>query len=498
MPIVFADLSNSTPVDERTSIMATFQACSQIGLLIGPVFNLLLREFDFKIGDFSVNKLTAPGLFMALVGIILEILFITIYFNLGTLYNKQKLVESLQHSYVGEHVDRSAIVEYYNAEGSQSYHSINSDAETEYERAEIADSLDDCLPIVHENMERTAELKLDGPLRSPRNFKKRHYKQAAIAGGSQDSNEIMEDAEDFMCTACESSENTQDSRTRGSPSLKGDFRYANSSNNTEDKTRSSSSIMESIYNQSSVNTSLQLSQRLQPYKDEFLRDEIVVLLGLSFVAYFAQSSLETITTPLTQLFYNFDDFANSLFFLAAGTEILLSFLLIKLLTRKIEDRVLILIGSLLMTFSLAWYLAVIPKFSHGDWGSLPYFVFGIFTNLMGISFLAACCISLYSKLISKANQGIGHGIRRTILSAGMIFGPLWGGAAIHMPVILFSIPLAIISCFTVLFCISFRRLRVIRQCGEGPSARTNNSYFSSSRNINSTDEERSPLLPGTR
>uniref|UniRef100_A0A8C5FMZ8 Major facilitator superfamily (MFS) profile domain-containing protein n=1 Tax=Gadus morhua TaxID=8049 RepID=A0A8C5FMZ8_GADMO len=79
---IFGFLSRSTAPEDRASVFAAAMACRQAGLLIGPAFNLFLRLCDFKIGPFVVNKFTAPGLFMCLMWILLQLAVVFMYWDL--------------------------------------------------------------------------------------------------------------------------------------------------------------------------------------------------------------------------------------------------------------------------------------------------------------------------------------------------------------------------------------------------------------------------------
>ncbi|CAL8309757.1 unnamed protein product [Lota lota] len=79
---IFGFLSRSTASEDRASVFAAAMACRQVGLLIGPAFNLFLRLCDFHIGPFVVNKYTAPGLFMCLMWILLQLAVVFMYWDL--------------------------------------------------------------------------------------------------------------------------------------------------------------------------------------------------------------------------------------------------------------------------------------------------------------------------------------------------------------------------------------------------------------------------------
>lgn len=79
---IFGFLTRSTAPEDRATVFAAVMACRQAGLLIGPAFNLFLRLCDFHLGPFVVDKYTAPGLFMCLLWIILQLAVLFMYWDL--------------------------------------------------------------------------------------------------------------------------------------------------------------------------------------------------------------------------------------------------------------------------------------------------------------------------------------------------------------------------------------------------------------------------------
>ncbi|KAH9490087.1 hypothetical protein Btru_035181 [Bulinus truncatus] len=77
--IALAEVSRYTTEKERTGIISNLVASRQIALLIGPGLNLFLREADFKIGIFNVNKYSSPGAFMVIMWAFLMLLILTMY-----------------------------------------------------------------------------------------------------------------------------------------------------------------------------------------------------------------------------------------------------------------------------------------------------------------------------------------------------------------------------------------------------------------------------------
>ncbi|KAM8744620.1 major facilitator superfamily domain-containing protein 8 [Acanthopagrus schlegelii] len=91
---IFGFLTRSTTHEDRATVFAAVMACRQAGLLIGPAFNIFLRLCDFHIGPFVVNKYTAPGLFMCLLWILLQLAVLFMYWDLPPL-ERGKAKESL-------------------------------------------------------------------------------------------------------------------------------------------------------------------------------------------------------------------------------------------------------------------------------------------------------------------------------------------------------------------------------------------------------------------
>ncbi|XP_061636002.1 major facilitator superfamily domain-containing protein 8 isoform X2 [Phyllopteryx taeniolatus] len=82
---IFGFLTRSTAPEDRSTVFAAVMVCRQVGLLIGPAFNIFLRLCDFHLGPFVVNIYTAPGLFMCLLWILLQLAVVFMYWDLPPL-----------------------------------------------------------------------------------------------------------------------------------------------------------------------------------------------------------------------------------------------------------------------------------------------------------------------------------------------------------------------------------------------------------------------------
>ncbi|XP_068599962.1 major facilitator superfamily domain-containing protein 8 [Brachionichthys hirsutus] len=76
---IFGFLTRITAPEDRATVFAAIMASRQVGLLIGPAFNLFLRLCDFHLGPFVVNKYTSPGLFMCLLWAVFQVLVVFMF-----------------------------------------------------------------------------------------------------------------------------------------------------------------------------------------------------------------------------------------------------------------------------------------------------------------------------------------------------------------------------------------------------------------------------------
>ncbi|KFM83065.1 hypothetical protein X975_07487, partial [Stegodyphus mimosarum] len=197
-------------------------------------------------------------------------------------------------------------------------------------------------------------------------------------------------------------------------------------------------------------------------KQNYFRDEVVVLLGLAFISCFSQTVLETVVTPLAQKYYHFNEMDNSYIYLFAGIEVILIFSMIKYISRKVSDRCLIIFGLVILCVAMALPILFIPSAIPGETKTLPFFIITVVIDLIGIAIIVVCSSSLLSKLTSEDSQALFQGFRRSMCSLGCIMGPLWGGAFLFDIRLLFCIPLAVTALITVLFLVSYKKLEVER------------------------------------
>lgn len=136
---------------------------------------------------------------MAVVGVVQEVLFLTLYHNLVTLSNNEQLTESLCHSCYGrESRERRGVINYgATVDSSQTLSSVHSDPDF--------GSPSSHTPTVNQPNEHDYQ--------EPVVHVCQHFglQRTRSASQIQDSNEIIENAEHFMCSACDCTEKVDNS-----------------------------------------------------------------------------------------------------------------------------------------------------------------------------------------------------------------------------------------------------------------------------------------------
>ncbi|OWF44852.1 major facilitator superfamily domain-containing protein 8-like [Mizuhopecten yessoensis] len=192
---------------------------------------------------------------------------------------------------------------------------------------------------------------------------------------------------------------------------------------------------------------------------EYVREEVVVLMAVQFNSYFNQVGFETMITPLSQKFLHWGELENSIMYCCAAAEVIAVFMLVRYLSKRLQDRTMILIGLSTLVLACGWLLYAVPN-SDPDKPStnLPMFIVGLVLDMFALPFLAVCSISLFSKVTKKEHQGLSQGLRRIVVGCGMILGPLWTGSALSWPYIMLGVMLGLLVMSLVMLLLSYGRL----------------------------------------
>ncbi|XP_035279426.1 major facilitator superfamily domain-containing protein 8-like isoform X5 [Anguilla anguilla] len=349
---IFGFITQSTAPEDRANVFAAVMACRQVGLLIGPAFNIFLRLCDFHLGPFLVDKYTSPGLFMCMMWALLQLVVLLMYWDLPPeAEDKEKEVE----------------------------------AEEEEEEVEGVEE--------------------DKPLMGPE-----------------------EPLETYSAVTPEQLEaliipNGNAAHGSPPPSITDADPFQNFS-----------------------------------VRNEFLREEVVILLTAQFITLFNQTALETMVTPLTQKYFNFRELENSVMYFLCGVEVIAGFFFVRWLSQKVADRVVLVVGLIICNVSCAWCLIFLAKPRGSFTWQLTEFIIGVFLQLLGLPFVAVSQVSLFSKVTAVKTQGFSQGVRWSVGGLGTILGPLWAGGLTEHLYVMLGMMLALLVLLTIMVMFSYNRL----------------------------------------
>lgn len=185
---------------------------------------------------------------------------------------------------------------------------------------------------------------------------------------------------------------------------------------------------------------------------------------------------------MSEYLLGWHEIENSIAYCLIALEAILVFILVKVLSQKMADRWLMVIGIAFEGFALIWYLFLLANAKPYDSVVLPTIIVGTIVIVFGLPFFSVANISLYSKITDEKTQGIAQGVQRSITGVAMILGPLWGGALTRRLYLMLGVMAALEVILATLMFLSFDRLKEPQQ------------QIPSSYDQIETENERQPLL----
>lgn len=156
-------------------------------------------------------------------------------------------------------------------------------------------------------------------------------------------------------------------------------------------------------------------------KETLAQPRIGLLILLFFIIVFSMANIYGTFAILGYKFYHFTDQQNAYLFGVIGIMgALVQGGLIRIISKKIKDRKLVLVGTLLMMFGLG----LLP-YGISFWG-----VAGVAVVLaLGTGILQPTVLSMISKHSPEDKQGSILGLNQSFASFARVLGPVWGGFA---------------------------------------------------------------------
>jgi len=473
--VFLTDICRSTELAERTPILLLFNIAFQVGLLIGPACNLALSLLDVDTMLGHLDKLNSPGLLLAMSWGLFSLLVLFFYRDLVTLKERIRISGEMDTAYRTVNVTEYQVLTGHDARECEVVIHHDELGDSGHEQEDETDDEENYVPTQNND-----ELKpLNAPLYTQ--VEATYPCSLPVPSGispsdisqfrSPSSSRLQLRLEDIQQL-----DTTRGHSNYGSCSYnrqRSDSRASRKSNNFIDEAErlmgesftsasSDTSQLGSEYDLTvnSQNTEIEATETtsLRDYLEVLLREELVCLIYLRFVALFCQTCLESSVPPIMQKYFDYGDQANSVLYLLAGVELIVIFVILSIASKRVSDKFLISIGLLLMLVAITWLLGTLPSFNPSTRSNLPYFAVGVILDLAGIPTVCDIGLSLYSKLLPNSMQGLGHGVRRFISQLAIILGPLWGAGTLNTPIIMLTVPLVLLLLGSVMFGASYRRM----------------------------------------
>ena len=172
------------------------------------------------------------------------------------------------------------------------------------------------------------------------------------------------------------------------------------------------------------------------------RDEVILLLALTFVTMFNQTCIETFIVPWAEANLYWDEGYLSVFYIICSIEGLIAYMFVIVLSPYLGDRWLMVIGVGGNAIAYIVLLCIFPTITPHRMGTHQGNI--NLLKLYGTSTMIISCLpfyfvgasSIFSKLVPPEIQGVSQGIRRSFLCLGTILGPLWAGGNVHRPMVM--------------------------------------------------------------
>nr|XP_056705975.1 major facilitator superfamily domain-containing protein 8-like [Euleptes europaea] len=211
---------------------------------------------------------------------------------------------------------------------------------------------------------------------------------------------------------------------------------------------------------------------------EYLREEVVVLLTAQFITLFNQTALETMVTPITQRYLNFGELENSLMYFLCCVEVICGFFLVRCLSSRLKDRVILVVGLVICNVACVWCLVFLGRPQGSFAVLLTELVVGVFLQVLGLPFVAVSQVSLFSKVTAERTQGFSQGLRRSVGGIATILGPLWAGSLTENLYIMLGAMMVLLTLLMIMVGLSYAYL--VEPAGGGvPSEAARDEYRSS-------------------
>ncbi|KAH8042217.1 hypothetical protein HPB51_021301 [Rhipicephalus microplus] len=369
--VILADAARSTAEKDRTATFALLAGFRELGIVVGSSLHVFFQNENLSIGVLPLDRYSIPALMMAFLWLLVEAIFYLAYFNMAQLSHQQKLEDTLQCSYLEASMGNVSECLPPPSPYPQ-HHDIQPDLDHTDSIGYSAGALSSRYPHPHRTM------------------------QACLLDLFRTAPKLKFDIlHPLVCTLsfCSEYETCNLSLAPLMCSLNNDL---------------------AKMHRSPLNLSLDegdlFSDAMIETAERFILSSESANPGAGFRSVLRAPSSAALY-PLANENYRYGEMKSIAIYLVCGVEVLLVFAGIRILSRQLSDRLLLLVGLVFTCVGTFLWLGFGFVASPGKFNSLPLFVLGTAVDLFGMPMLTVCTSSLISKVTSSKRQGTCSSLR---------------------------------------------------------------------------------------
>jgi len=162
-----------------------------------------------------------------------------------------------------------------------------------------------------------------------------------------------------------------------------------------------------------------------------LHEPIIVAAFCTFSTYILQSGMETLVSPFTHYFLGWGMKQNAIMYISVGTIALSGYLSMQFVSKKLDDRVTLLMGCVILTGVLVTVMGVYPFLTFRAEWIYPIFGVAILAFCWFLPYVVVSAAAILSKSATKENQSTVQTVRTTGEVLAQVLSPFWVGQMLN-------------------------------------------------------------------
>ena len=414
-PVILGEIGKNEHVkpEKRSSLFSMLLGIRQAGMLLGPLVVIIFADINVTIGSFSIDKSNMGGLFCATMFAICLTCFV-LFFDIAN----QKPVKdesevdqlSVERYQVNNRAQQQNSDEAFNNMLTPEIHTSSQRRETKESAMDIniAGSGNNLLDASDQRDRKgtIGALPLDFPKMGMDglNLMSQHNPMGGFKAPSQITADFLDGEE-----------------TYSQYNNKYDKRHSREWSNSPTSTDNDPDIAE------------------QSLKDLLCEPVLIGLFG-TYSIFVQQATVETVMTPTTAMILGWQEKENAYMLVAVGFELLLAFLTVGPIAKKIGDTGVLRLGTGAISAIVVFICLYAPYSAREVWWLMPVFVLSVAAFVFFMPYIVIGTAAVLSRAVPTHQQSTVQGLRTACERFGQVLGPLLAGQSLNWNLIWIFLP----------------------------------------------------------